>query len=342
MKNKFLYNQKNKTDLMKEINGEKINRITCSFYKYVKIKNLNELRNNLYINWKSLDVLGRIYIADEGINGQVSVPENNFKKFKSNLMSHEIFKNINIKIAIVEGLSFLKLTIKIKNEIVAYKISNRQYDMKNVGKHLNYKEFNKAIDDGAIVVDVRNYYEGEIGKFENAIIPDIERSEELLPEIKRLLKNHKNDKILMYCTGGIRCEKASSYLLKQGFKDINQLNGGIIQYASDIKKNKVKSKFIGKNFVFDHRMGESITDDIISKCHQCQSPSDTHRNCENQSCHILFIQCEKCNEKFNGCCTDNCKDFIKLSKEKQKKLFKTGKYKFTAQLSSNIKPKLHY
>jgi len=341
MKNKFLYNQKNKSDLIKDINSEQFNRITCSFYKYVKIENLNELRDQLYLEWSSLNILGRIYIADEGINVQISIPENNFKKFKTNLLSHEIFKKINVKTAIVDGVSFLKLTIKIKNEIVAYKIPKEQYDMKNVGKHLNYKEFNNAIDDGAIVVDVRNYYEGEIGKFKNAIIPDIERSEELLPEIKRLLENHKNDKILMYCTGGIRCEKASSYLLKQGFKDINQLNGGIIQYASDIKKNKLKSKFIGKNFVFDLRISEKITKDVIARCHQCNCFADNHINCQNQSCHILFIQCESCYQKYNGCCTDNCKEFIKFSKEKQKKLFKTGKYKFTAQLSNNIKPKLH-
>ena len=341
MKNKFLYNQKNKSDLLKDIKNESFDRISLSFYKYVNIHNIEKLRDQFFLDWSKLKVLGRIYIANEGINAQLSIPKHNFKEFKSNFYSYKIFKNIPFKFAIQDGMSFLKLVIKTKNEIVAYKISKDEYNMSKVGEHLDYQQFNKAIDNGAIVVDVRNYYEGQVGKFENAIIPDIDRSEELLPEIKKLLHNHKKDKILMYCTGGIRCEKASSYLIKQGFQDVNQLKGGIIQYASDIKKNKLKSKFIGKNFVFDHRLGEQITDDVIGKCHQCNNLADTHRNCKNQACHILMIQCDDCHDKYNGCCTEKCRKFNQLSKEKQKKLFKTGKYKFTAQLSNNIKPKLY-
>ena len=341
MKNKFLYNQKNKTDLLDELKKEPFNRITCSFYKYKKIKDLSKLRDQLFINWNSLKILGRVYIAKEGINAQLSIPENNFNKFKSNLKSYPTLQNISIKQAIEEGVSFLKLTIKIKNEIVAYKIESKHFDMNKVGKHLNYKEFNNAIDAGAIIVDMRNYYEGEVGKFKNAIIPDVDRSQDLLPEIKNLLKNNKRDKIIMYCTGGIRCEKASSYLIKHGFNDVNQLKGGIIQYASDAKKNNIKSKFIGKNFVFDHRLGEKITEDVIGRCHQCNNLADTHTNCQNQACHILFIQCDRCFKKYLGCCTIECKKFNSLPKDTQKKLFKSGKYKFTAQLSPNIKPKLY-
>ena len=144
----------------------------------------------------------------------------------------------------------------------------------------------------------------------------------------------------MYCTGGIRCEKASSYLINEGFTDINQLNGGIIKYANDVKQNNVKSKFIGKNFVFDFRMGEKITDDIISNCHQCEKKCDEHTNCENQCCHILFIQCKKCAENFSGCCSTECAEFIKLPIETQKTLFKDGTVKFNAQKSKSIKPKL--
>ena len=135
-----------------------------------------------------------------------------------------------------EGNSFYKLIVKIKNEIVAYNISNKEYNIKKIGKHLDYEEFNKSIDNGAIVLDMRNYYESEIGRFKNAIIPDVERSQELLPAVKEMLKNNKKDKILLYCTGGIRCEKASSYLIHNGFKDVNQLKGGIIKYANDVKK----------------------------------------------------------------------------------------------------------
>ena len=251
------------------------------------------------------------------------------------------FNNVSFKTAVEEGTSFLKLVVKIKNEIVAYNIDESEYDINRVGNHLNYKAFNKAIDDGAIVVDMRNYYEGEVGKFENAIIPDVEKSNDLLPEIRNLLSKNKKDKIIMYCTGGIRCEKASSYLLKQGFDDVNQLKGGIIQYANDIKKYNVKSKFIGKNFVFDQRLGERITKDIISFCHICGNSCDAHTNCANQDCHILFIQCVHCQENFNRCCSEKCKKFIALPRIEQQKLFKSGKIKFNSQKSNKIKPKLN-
>ena len=341
MSKESLYNKKNKEQLLENLEEEEFNRITVSFYKYTSLNNLEGLRDRLYIDWSSLKIFGRVYVAKEGINAQISLPDYNFKKFKNYMCSYNNFKNVKYKMAIEEGLSFLKLTIKIKNEIVAYKISSNQYNMNKVGNHLNYKEFHKAINEGAIIVDMSNYYEGEIGKFKNAIIPDIDRSQDLLPEIKQLLENHKNDKVLMYCTGGIRCEKASAYLLHHGFKDVNQLDGGIIQYANDIKKNNVPSKFIGKNFVFDHRMAESITNDILSTCHICNNKCDAHTNCLNQDCHILFIQCQNCSKKYNGCCSMKCADFIKLSREEQRELFRSGEISFNAQKSAKIKPKLY-
>ena len=337
---KDLYNQKNKKELLQKIENETFDRITLSFYKYTKLKNLENLRDDLYLKWEKLNILGRVYIAPEGINAQISIPENLLSDFKNELKNTTFLNEINLNNAVLDGLSFLKLVIKVKKEIVAYGLNDDDYDINKAGKHLEYNEFNKAIDQGAIIVDVRNYYEWEVGKFENAIVPDVSRSKELLPEIKELLKNNKDDKILMYCTGGIRCEKASSFLIKQGFTNVNQLKGGIIKYANDIKKNNASSKFIGKNFVFDHRMGEKITSDTISLCHQCDNSCDEHTNCENQSCHILFIQCKSCKSKFEGCCSKECADFIQLSKEKQRILFKAGKIKFNAQKSKEIKPKL--
>ena len=299
-----------------------------------------------FFEWKKQEPVSQIfakgdYLAKEGINAQISIPQNQLENFKKNIYSYNFFKNMQLKLAVEEGISFLKLTIKIKSEIVAYKVPENKYNMNIVGKHLNYKEFNEAIDRGAVTVDMRNYYEGEIGKFENAIIPDVDRSQDLLPEVKKLLQNNKDDKVLLYCTGGIRCEKASAYLIQNGFKDVNQLKGGIIQYAHDIKKNNTASKFLGKNFVFDKRMGEKITEDVIGKCHQCRKKSDMHQNCNNQACHILFIQCKKCYNKYDGCCSIKCKEFNLLPKDQQKKLFKSGKYQFTAQLSDKIKPKLY-
>ena len=215
MPKEVLYNKKNKADLLNDLKNEAFNRVTLSFYKYTKLKSLEKLRDSIYKNWFNLNILGRVYIAKEGINAQISIPENNLKKFRVHIDSMKQFYNVPFKTAFEEGISFLKLTVKIKNEIVAYNIDESEYDITQVGNHLNYKEFNQAIDDGAIVVDMRNYYEGEVGKFENAIIPDVEKSNDLLPEIRHLLSANKKDKIIMYCTGGIRCEKASSYLLKQ-------------------------------------------------------------------------------------------------------------------------------
>ncbi len=336
-----LYNKKNKEQLLDDLSKEKFNRITCSFYKYVKLNNLKELRNEIYIIWDSLNILGRIYLAREGINAQISVPEHHWEKFEDSLINFPKFNDIKIKKAIQEGQAFLKLVIKIKDEIVAYKIKENEFDMEKVGNHLSTSEFNDAIDGGAVVIDIRNYYESEVGKFESAIIPNVDRSEDLLPEIRELLRGYEDEKVLMYCTGGIRCEKASSYLIKNGFNDVNQLKGGIIQYAHDIKQSGDKSKFIGKNFVFDHRLGERITDDIIGKCHQCGQASDNHNDCANQACHILFIQCNDCSDKYSNCCSVDCLEFNALPKEDQNKIIKAGTIKFNAQKSNSTKPKLN-
>ena len=340
MKTVTLHNKKNKIQLLEDLKNETFARITFSFYKYIKIKKIKDVRDELFIEFNKMKILGRIYIAEEGINAQISVPENKIIIFREYIKNNKLFKNIDIKNAVEEGLSFFKLTIKIKKEIVAFNISKKEYNMNIVGQHLSYKQFHDAISKNATVIDMRNYYEGEVGKFENAIIPDVDKSKDLLPEVKKILKGKEKEKILLYCTGGIRCEKASSYLIHHGFKDVNQLDGGIVKYANDIKKNKIKSKFIGKNFVFDNRLGETITEDIISSCHQCSSPSNQHTNCSNKSCNILFIQCSECNRKYKNCCSKKCLDFSSLPIDVQKRKFKSGEIKFSAQYSNDVKPKL--
>jgi len=317
-----LYNKKNKSDLLDDLRNEPFDRTTISFYKYVAIKSPAILRDELYETLNKMNVLGRIYLSSEGINAQVSVPKGKLDIFRLILKSSNLFSDVEIKEAVEEGISFIKLIIKVKDEIVAYNVPPDEYDMSKTGKHLSYKEFNKAIDNGGVIIDMRNFYESEIGKFENAIVPDVDTSRELLPTVKKLLSKNKDDKILMYCTGGIRCEKASSYLIHHGFNDVNQLDGGIIKYTQDIRKNKCKSKFIGKNFVFDGRLGERITNDILSNCHLCDSPADTHVNCDNQACHILFIQCNICNEKYSGCCSNDCKEIAAMPIEKQREIRK--------------------
>ena len=323
---KKLYNQKDRPQLKAELAAENFTRMTFSFYRYVNIDNPNALRDELYKEWIELNVLGRVYIAEEGINAQISIPTPKFDTFIELLNKRVYLADMPIKHAVEEGKSFIKLAIRVKKEIVAYNVPEDEYNMSQVGTHLNASEFNKALENpDTLVVDMRNYYESEVGHFNNAILPDVERSQELLPEVKRLLKNNEDKEVLLYCTGGIRCEKASSYLLHHGFKDVKQLKGGIIQYAQDVKTENIDSKFIGSNFVFDQRLEERITDDIISKCHQCGISSDTHTDCLNQACHILFIQCEKCRGKFEGCCSLECQDFAALPIEEQRVLRKDPK-----------------
>jgi UPF0176 protein len=240
------------------------------------------------------------------------------------------------------GKSFYKLIVRVKNKIVSDGLDDKTFDPGDVGRHLNAKEFNDALEDPeTVVVDMRNHYESEIGHFEKAILPDADTFKQELPLVLDILKDKKDKKVLLYCTGGVRCEKASAYLKHQGFKDVNQLYGGIIHYIREVKQEGLQSKFKGKNFVFDERLGERIGDEIISQCHQCGRPSDNHTNCANDDCHLLFIQCEACAEKMQGCCTENCKKIVNLPIEEQRKMRK-GKIKEHAHAvyKSRLRPNL--
>ena len=337
-----LYNKKDRVLLKKELKSESFKRITCSFYRYIDIADVQSFRDRLYRDLSNINVFGRVYVAKEGVNAQISCPDHEWDTFRKKLNSYEYLSSVHIKRAVKEGQSFYKLTVKIKDQIVAYDVQVAEYDMGNVGRHLNASKFNEKLEQSNVVaVDMRNYYESEVGRFENALIPDVDTSRELLPEVKKMLKGHEEDEILLYCTGGIRCEKASAYLIKNGFENVSQLDGGIIQYAHEINNSGLKSKFIGKNFVFDDRMGESITDDIIGSCHQCEKPSDTHIDCGNDACHILFIQCDDCNVDYNGCCSKECMEFASLPIEEQRILRKDpSRVVSKARYSSRIKPKL--
>ena len=298
-------------------------RLTLSFYAYAKIENPQQFRDDLFIAWNTLDALGRIYVAHEGINAQMSVPAENFEGFRDTLEVYDFMKSIRLNVAVEQDdHSFLKLTIKVRHKIVADGLNDETFDVTNKGIHLKAKEFNQILDDpNTIVVDFRNHYESEIGHFKGAITPDVETFRESLPIINEQLKDHKEDKnLVMYCTGGIRCEKASAYFKHQGFKNVYQLEGGIIQYAKQIKEEGLESKFIGKNFVFDHRLGERITDDIVSQCHQCGKPCDNHTNCENEGCHLLFIQCDECKAAMENSCSAECQEIIHMSLVDQVKL----------------------
>ncbi|WP_395055934.1 rhodanese-related sulfurtransferase [Flavobacterium sp.] len=298
-------------------------RLTLSFYAYAKIEDPKKFRDDLFIEWNKLDALGRTYVAKEGINAQMSVPAENFEAFRETLEAYEFMRGIRLNVAVEhDDHSFLKLTVKVRDKIVADGLNDETFDVTNIGVHLKANEFNQILDDpNTIVVDFRNHYESEIGHFKGAITPDVETFRESLPIINEQLKDHKEDKnLVMYCTGGIRCEKASAYFKHQGFKNVFQLEGGIINYAKQIKDEKLESKFIGKNFVFDHRLGERITDDIVSQCHQCGKPCDNHTNCENEGCHLLFIQCDECKPVMENCCSTECQEIIHMSLLDQVKL----------------------
>ncbi|MBC7651402.1 MAG: rhodanese-related sulfurtransferase, partial [Deinococcales bacterium] len=195
------------------------------------------------------------------------------------------------------------------------------FSMAKKGNYVNAQQMNNLLNQpDTVVVDMRNHYEYEVGHFENALEIPSDTFREQLPMAVNMMKGNEDKNIIMYCTGGIRCEKASAYMLHKGFKNVFHLEGGIINYAQQLKTEGLDSKFIGKNFVFDNRLGERITEDVIAKCHQCGKPADTHTNCKNDGCHLLFIQCSDCAQAFDGCCTTNCQTIYNLPYDEQKQL----------------------
>lgn len=317
-----LHNRISRKELKERILHDNTPRTTISFYCYFKIEDPAAFRNQLYIDLKALGVLGRIYLAEEGINAQISVPTENFEAFKNYLYAMEPLHGLRLNVAVDDdGKSFYVLDVKVRKKIVADGIEDPSFDMANKGKYVNAEQFNRLTNDpDTVVIDMRNHYEYEVGHFENAIEIPSDTFREQLPMAAAMMEADKNKNIIMYCTGGIRCEKASAYMLHKGFKNVFHLEGGIINYVNQVKQNGLENKFHGKNFVFDQRLGERITEEIISKCHQCGKPADTHVNCVNDACHLLFIQCDECKEKMEGTCSNECLDFIHLPEEEQKKL----------------------
>ncbi len=307
-----LHNPVNRELLRKQLMEETFHRVTLSFYRYIHIADPAHFRDQLYSEWHALGCFGRIYLAHEGINAQMSIPEHAMDAFRENLQQNEYLQGIPLKIAVEDdGKSFYKLTLKIRPKIVADGIDDPAFDSSKVGRHLNAAEFNAAMEEpGTLVVDMRNHYESKIGHFEGALLPDVDTFREELEQVPRLLAGQEDRKILLYCTGGIRCEKASAWLKYKGFTDVNQLHGGIIDYAHQIREQGLPNKFKGRNFVFDERMGERISEDVLGKCDLCGEPCDHYTNCARKACHQLFIQCPACSERLNGCCGPTCQELL--------------------------------
>ncbi len=335
-----LWNTLNKEELetkMREL-GQQF--VTISFYKYATIVVPQLFRDHLFQMWSKYNIVGRVYVAHEGINAQISVPSNFIGVFREELYQIDFLDGIRLNFSVEDSaaeFSFLKLKIKVRDKILADGLNDTTFDVRKIGKHLKAEEFNALTDDPeTILIDFRNHYEHEVGYFKGAILPDVDTFRESLPIIEeKYLKGNEDKNIVMYCTGGIRCEKASAWFKHRGFENVHQLEGGIIKYANDAKERGIDNKFIGKNFVFDERRGERITEDIVSICHQCGKPADVHTNCVNDACHLLFIQCDSCKDKMENCCSSECQEMIHLSEEEQKllrqginnsnKIFKKGR-----------------
>jgi UPF0176 protein len=331
MKISRLYNRVNR-DVLKQRMAESTEaRTTISFYKYHSIADPTAFRHELYLLLDSIGTKGRIYLATEGVNGQVSVPTTQIDTFRDALYSIPFLNGIRLNFAVNDdGKSFYKLIIKVRPKIVADGLDDACFNPADTGVHLSAQAFNELTDDpNTILVDMRNHYESEVGHFKGAILPQVETFREELGIVEDLLRGNEGKNLVMYCTGGIRCEKASAWMKHQGFKNVFQLEGGIIQYARDVKSQGLENKFVGVNFVFDERLGERISDDVVAKCHQCGAACDTHKNCANDACHLLFIQCPTCAAKFADTCSQKCADFMQLPKEEQSLLRKTEEFNGT-------------
>ncbi|UPT55582.1 rhodanese-related sulfurtransferase [Dickeya zeae] len=316
-----LHNRVSNEELKAHMLAETEPRTTVSFYKYFQLDEPQAFRDALYIAFDRARVFGRVYIAHEGINAQISVPASRFEDFRAALYSaHPALNGVRLNIALEDdGKSFWVLRMKVRDRIVADGIEDASFDPTRVGQYLKAEEVNRMADDpDTLFVDMRNHYEYEVGHFENALEVPSDTFREQLPMAVDMLANARDKNIVMYCTGGIRCEKASAYMLHHGFRNVYHVEGGIIEYVRQAKSRGLPLKFIGKNFVFDERMGERVSNDVIAHCHQCGEPCDTHVNCKNQGCHLLFIQCPTCAEKYADCCSSACQEETQLPLEEQR------------------------
>lgn len=319
-----LHNRVSQKELKARLLADTTPRTTLSFYRYFQIADPQSFRDFLYAEMARLQVYGRIYLAREGINAQVSVPSALFEAFRTFLDSIASLENLRLNIAHHDnGKSFWVLKIKVRDKIVADGISDPDFQLDKKGKYLDAAAFNAlASQSGTVIVDMRNHYEFEVGRFESAIEIPSDTFREQLPMAVDMLKDNKDQPVIMYCTGGIRCEKASAYLHHHGFSQVFHLEGGIIHYANTVKEQGLENKFHGKNFVFDDRLGERITDEVIAHCHLCIKAADTHTNCRNTACHRLFIQCGECALQYDGCCSAECRQVLMLPEAEQQFLRK--------------------
>jgi len=333
-------NIKSKEELLQALAQEDFKRKTLSFYKYVKIENPKKMRDFLFVKFTELGCLGRVYVAHEGINAQMNVPEHNWQAFDAFIQNTKEFTGVPYKVAVEEKgkSSFLKLIVKVRPKIVADGLNDETFNPADTGAYADAEEVNRMIDKGVTVIDMRNMYEAAIGHFENAKIMDVDTFREQLQKVHAMFKDKKDEEVLLYCTGGIRCEKASAWMKHNGFKNVKHIKGGIIDYAHQVKEKGLQNKFKGKNFVFDERMDERVGDEIIAVCQACEKTKcDDYMHCKNTSCHVLFICCKDCKEKLKGYCSRICNICDKFPKKVNQFFVGPDRQKRENQFKKNYK-----
>lgn len=289
----------------------KESKLVCSFYKYAKIEEPVKFQQEQLELCKSLSLKGRILLGEEGINGSVYGAKGSIEKYKKELKKNNLFAGIQFKEQETEKTAFRKIFVRIRKEIVH---SGMNVDLKNTGKFISPKKFKEILDDeeDAVLVDMRNDYESRIGKFKNAVALKIKNFREFPTAINQI-GHLKNKKIIAYCTGGIRCEKASAYLKENGFGNVMQLEGGILSFGQEFPD----TYWEGKCFVFDDRLAIDLNKNNIAlnQCTWCSAKCDDYSNCHNLNCDKLFICCEECVEKHNKSCSEECSEAPKRRKE---------------------------
>ncbi len=309
-----LNNRRSRKELREKLKLEPFARGTYSFYRYGHVENPAAWRDSLYRRWEPLGVLGRVYVAHEGINAQVSVPEASMGAFTTDLSEDPFLSGSRLNRAVEDdGKSFFALHIKVRPTLVADGLGGETLDFSQAGPRLDAETFNQAMEGpGTVVVDMRNCYESEIGRFDGALRLKARTFSEALPEalevVKRAAETRPVERVLLYCTGGIRCEKAGAYLAGHGIGNVAQLEGGILQYVREVRAQGLENRFLGRNFVFDGRMTERISDHVLAACSQCGNAWDEPWNCAYDPCHRLFLQCPDCRKKWDGCCGEKCRD----------------------------------
>ncbi|GIO94196.1 MULTISPECIES: oxygen-dependent tRNA uridine(34) hydroxylase TrhO [Paenibacillus] len=286
------------------------------YYKFVPIPDPEAFKDEHLQYCKELGLKGRILVAAEGINGTVSGTIEQTEQYMRDMHANPLFADMVFKVDPSEGHAFKKMFVRHRKELVTFRVEDELDPNVISGKRLSPKEFFEYLQrEDVIVIDGRNDYEYDIGHFRNAIRPDVQSFREFPEWIRENLSEHKDKTILTYCTGGIRCEKLTGFMLKEGFQDVAQLDGGIVTYGKD---PEVQGRlFDGKCYVFDERISVPINrtdeDIVVGKCHHCGKPEDRYINCDNDACHLQHICCEECEELHNSCCSAECEEIVAAS-----------------------------